>query len=255
MNTFRVALISNLVTGDIAGNQRRILELANQAADSGAKLIVFPEAAATDLINTGNPEQDRSVAESIPASRNEQWREMAIARGIYLAAGLLERDGEKLYDTGVFFDPQGKLVLRYRRNDPGWHYAADDPAVYCQGSEIPVVQTEFGSVGMLICGDLWDDGILSRFSGNRPDYLIYIMSRSLAVSDKIQQVWNEEELPDYCERWSKTGASVLAVNLYGGEEREVSIGGAWFVDNRGVVLDSLVPGREGILMVDLPIIL
>ncbi len=255
MNTLRVALISNLITGDIAENQRRILALANQAADSGARVIVFPEAAATDLINTGNPEQDRLVAEFIPASRNEQWRQLAIAREVYFAAGLLERDGEKLYDTGIMFDPLGNLILRYRRNDPGWHYAADDPAAYCQGSDIPIVQTEFGSVRILICGDLWDDEILSRFSGNRPDYLIYIMSRSLAASDKIQQVWNGEELPAYCERWSKTGASVLAVNLYSGEGKDGSIGGAWFVDNRGVVLDSLPPGQEGILMVDLPIIL
>jgi len=255
VNTFRVALISNLVTKDVARNQRRILALANQAADRGAKLIVFPEAAATDLINTGDPEQDRQIAEPIPDLRNEQWRELAIARRVYLAAGLLERDGERLYDIGVLFDPQGKLVLRYRRNDPGWHYAKDDPTGYCQGNEIPIVQTEFGSVGMLICGDLWDDEILTRLSGNSPDCLIYIMSRSLPASGSIQRMWNEEELPAYCERWSKTRASTLAVNLYGGKHEGSSIGGAWFVDSRGKIIDSLPPGQEGILLIDLPIIL
>ncbi|MEA3310894.1 MAG: carbon-nitrogen hydrolase family protein [candidate division WOR-3 bacterium] len=247
----KAALISNLASDDFDENQKRILELAGEAADTGTGFILFPEAAATGLANTGDPEHDLKIAEEMPGPRNSQWQEFAKERGVWFAAGLLERDAGRIYDSCVLFDPQGNLALHYRRNDPHWHYSEDNPAIYCEGTDIPVVETGFGRVAMLICGDLWDDDILAKLTAQKPDYLLYPMIRSLDKADDIKKAW-VKELPGYCERWAKTGATVLAVNIYEGKSPDASIGGAWFVDSDGKVIGSLPVLQEGTLLVDLP---
>lgn len=248
----KAALISNRVTDDFETNQRRILKLSRKAADMGAEIVIFPEAAATGLANNGDPRHDLAIAEPVPGQRNLAWRQFAQDRGVYFVAGLLERDGTRIYDSGVLFNPQGELILHYRRNHPGWHYPEDNPTIYCLGAEIPVVETEFGKVGMLICGDLWDDEILERLVVQKPDYLLYPFLRSLVKVEDVRTAW-EEELEAYRRRWKKTGAVVFAVNLYEGKDPDASIGGAWFVDRSGKITASLPIFKEGILFAELPV--
>jgi len=245
----KAALISNLVGADFAANERRIVNLANRAADMGAELVVFPEAAATDLVNTGCPEHDLAVAEEVPGARSREWQRLAKTRGVWFAAGLLEREDGRIYDAGLVFSPDGELVLKYRRNHPGWHGPHDDPAIYREGVEIPVIETGFGRLGMLICGDLWDERILSRLREAAPDCLLYLMARSLA--ENVNELdFERDELPAYRALWSRTGARVLAVNLCG-QEPDAPIGGAWFASQDGRLLASLPMRREGILTVEL----
>jgi hypothetical protein len=58
----KAAIISSLATLDISMNQTRNPQLASDAFEMGAKLIIFTEAAATGLINSGNPDEDYMVA-------------------------------------------------------------------------------------------------------------------------------------------------------------------------------------------------
>lgn len=249
----KAALISNLATRDFKTNHERMMELAGQAVAMGAKLVIFPEAAATGLCNTGNPIKDHLVAETVPGPRNTSWHVFARLHQVYFAAGLLERDGVRIYDTGLLYDPQGNLILRYRRNHPGWHAPNDDPSIYREGWNIPVAETAFGTVGMLICGDLWDEKIVKRFRQKKADYLLFLMVRSLKIprGSDVATTWLARELTSYRTRWAKTGSKTLAVNLFEGDEKEVSIGGAWHVNEKGKLLATLPLGREGILMVEL----
>jgi len=43
----------------------------------------------------------------------------------------------------------------------------DDPTVYRQGTSIEVVRMPIGTVGFLICGDLFDDALVARFRALR----------------------------------------------------------------------------------------
>ncbi len=248
----KAALVSNLITNDFPANQRRILRLAEEAVTKGAGFIVFPEAAATGLVNTGEPEHDLKIAEKIGGPRNSEWQDFARKNETYFAAGLLEKEDGRMYDSGVLFDPQGELILHYRRIHPGWRWPDDDPQIYCTGKDLPVVETDIGKVGMLICGDLWNDDIITRFAGQKPDYLLYPFLRSLKKNVVVNDVW-PHELQCYCQRWKQTNALTLAMNLYGGPEPERAIGGAWCVARDGGIINSLPVLREGILLVDLPL--
>jgi len=244
----KAALITNLVTGDFEKNQKRILELADDAVKRGAGLVVFGEAAATGLINTGELEHDIKIAEPVPGPRNTEWGKFARDRGVYFAAGLIERDGRRMYDSALLYDPGGNLILHYRRNDPGWLHPGDDREVYRVGTEIRFTETPFGKVGFLVCGDLWSNEVVERFKAEIPRYLIYIMERTFNTSQDIHKDW-ESELEAYWQRLSITGCSVLAVNLL--REGFISLGSAWYMDGKGKVHSLLPAGMEGALIVDL----
>ncbi len=247
----KAALICNLTSGDFQANQRRIFELAQQAIQMGARFLLFGEAAATGLCNIGKPEHDLKIAEEIPGCRNQQWREFAKKHEVYFSAGLLEKEDGRMYDSGLLFNPAGELILHYRRIHSGWRWPNDNPQIYCTGEDLAMVETEIGKIGMLICGDLWNDDIIKRFAEQEPDYLLYPFLRSLKKNASVKDVW-PHELQRYTQRWSQTGAVTLAVNLYQGTKPECSFGGAWFVGKDGKIISELSVWQQGILLVDLP---
>lgn len=246
----KAAIISNLVTTDKQANQTRILQLASEAVERGAKFIMFPEAAATGLVNTGNPNTDLEIAEPILGTRNKEWRDFASENEVFFAAGLLEREGTRIFDSAVLYNPEGKLILHYRRNDPGWHLPEDDPSVYCEGVDIPIVDSIIGKLTFLICGDLWNDDVLTRLKAKNPDYLLYPFARNMVPRERIESTW-KLELSAYKERWMVTGANVLAANLLSDYPQFESLGGVWYIDTVGRIIAEAPILHEEILLVDL----
>ncbi len=246
----RIAVVSNLVTEDVARNQNRILQLATEAINNEAELLLFPETAATGLVISGNPENDLKIAETIPGPRNKQWSSLSAEYGIYFGAGLLERDGKRIFDSAVLFNPDGELILHYRRNDSGWHSLDDDPKIYCEDDQIPVVDSPIGRLAFLICGDLWNDEVLRRLQTDHPEYLLYILARDIIPRTQVKQIW-ESEFLSYRNRWKSVGSHVLAANLFCNYENAESIGGAWYIKNNGEVLVSIPILQEGFLLIDL----
>lgn len=246
----KAAIISNLVTTDKQANQTRLLQLASEAVERGAKFIMFPEAAVTGLVNTGNPNIDLEIAEPIKGPRNIEWRDFASENDVFFAAGFLEREGTRIFDSAVLYNPEGNLILHYRRNDPGWHLPDDDPSVYCEETQVPVVDLTIGRLAFLICGDLWNDEVLTRLKVMNPDYLLYIFARNMVPRERIESTW-KLELSAYKERWLATGANILAANLLSDYPHFESIGGAWYIDTTGQIIAESPILHEEILLVDL----
>jgi len=246
----RVAIISNRVTMDYRANQKKILDLALESIRKGAELILFPEAAATGLVNSGDASADLMVAEPVPGPRNDEWSKFATENNVYFAAGLLERDDTYIFDSAVLYNPDGDLVLHYRRNDPGWHMPTDNPHVYREGTEIPTAETDFGEVSFLICGDLWNDDVFLKLKRRNPDWLLYPFARGFDITHDIESVWNAE-LVCYRDRWRESGATVLAANSFCEDPRHASVGGAWYTDRTGRLLASSLILQESVLLVDM----
>ena len=121
------ALVIHRVLPDIDANLAAILHMANEAADAGADLVVFPEAALTGLINNDDPSHDLPLGQVIPGPVTDVLAGLARERHIWLAIGLLEREGHRLYDSAVLLTPDGDIGLKYRRIQPRWHGKRADP--------------------------------------------------------------------------------------------------------------------------------
>ncbi|MHB0874618.1 MAG: carbon-nitrogen hydrolase family protein [Anaerolineae bacterium] len=142
---------------EVEANLVRLRHWVRQAAERGADLVIAPEAyldgyCLIDFYHTPPDDDGRrrylSVAQEWPSS--PALHELAaISRdcGVHLVCGGIERDGPKLYNTAFFFSPDGPLG-RYHKTHIGWERFMHTP-----GDALPVWDTPWGRVGILICMD------------------------------------------------------------------------------------------------------
>jgi len=249
----RVALVSNRVTGNLEADLGFMEELGRKAGRAKPDLILFPEAAATGLINNDDPAHDLPLGQPVPGPITERLGALARETGAHLGFGILERERSCLWDSAVLLDPAGRIVLHYRRMQPQWHGRNADPEVYRQGEEMKAVETTFGKTLFLICGDLFDDVILDQARKLKPDIVLFPFARNFSDGSCDQAKWDREEKPEYVARAVATGTTTLMVNLI--EDPKVteygSFGGAMVVSADGSVVAEHPLGQPGGLIVDL----
>jgi N-carbamoylputrescine amidase len=247
----RVALLVNRVGSELDVNLSDILEQVNEACDRGAQLLVLPEAAYTGLFNDDNPAHDLPLGQPIPGMLTRELGRACHDRQVWLACGLLECEGSRLFDTAVIIAPDRHVHLKYRRIQPQWHGRKADPQVYLQGDVMPVTETPFGRMACLICGDLFDDGVVGRVRACKPDWLLMPFTRCFKDGSFDQARWDLDEMPSYCQRIAMTGCTTFMVNYLA--ERELndgSFGGAEVVSGDGRRLAHYPLGTAGMLIVD-----
>ncbi len=133
--------------GSPAANLDRFAELIERKVASDADLILLPEG--VTIVGTRLSYAD--VAEPVPGPVTERLGEIARSKKAYVAAGIYEREGSTLYNTAVLLDREGRLVGKYRKV---YLPREEFEGGLTPGSDYPVFQTDFGTVGMMICWDL-----------------------------------------------------------------------------------------------------
>jgi len=137
--------------GRKAENVARSIQLIEQAAASGATVVVLPE-----LCNSGYVFESRqeafSLGESIPDGASASaWEEASRRLGIYVVAGIAERVEDKLYNSAVLVGPKGHIGT-YRK----LHLWGDEHLFFESGNlGLPVFHTEIGRLAAIICYDGW----------------------------------------------------------------------------------------------------
>jgi predicted amidohydrolase len=130
-------------------NLEKILAGLESAARAGAGIVVFPECALTGYCFAGKEEAD-PVAEPVPGPSSEKLWAAAKSLDCTAVVGLLERDGDRIYNAAAVVTPQGiagiyrKLHLPYLGIDR-WVAPGDKP--------FPVFETLHGKIGINICFD------------------------------------------------------------------------------------------------------
>jgi predicted amidohydrolase len=206
----RAALVIERVRATPAENTSLMVEACDHAR--GCDLVLFPEAALTGLVNNDDPAHDLPLGQTVPGPATDAIGHAARRNGQYVAFGLLEREGDGLYDAAVLLAPSGEIALHYRRIQPQWHGRGADPSVYCQGSAFPVAETALGRVAFVICGDLFDDGIVGHWRSESLDLALVPLSRSFSDGSFDQARWDAEEEAEYAARVAALGCTALLAN-------------------------------------------
>ncbi len=90
------------------------------------------------------------VAESLPGPSTDVLGRAAKRNRIWVVTSLNEREGNRVYNTAVLIDREGKIVGKYRKT----HLPETEIlSGVTPGFEYPVFQTDFGVVGMQVCYD------------------------------------------------------------------------------------------------------
>lgn len=164
----KVAVIQDSpVIFDLQKTMEKTIQLAKEAASTGAKLIVFPESfipcyprGLTFGMVVGSRTQegredyqryyDNAVA--VPGPDMDSLADLSKELDVYLSIGVTEKNGNgldgTLHCTNLFFGPQGYLG-RHRKLKP----TAAERVIWGEddGSTITVVDTPYGKMGSLIC--------------------------------------------------------------------------------------------------------
>lgn len=131
-------------------NLKKLIRMAEMAADNGVKLIAFPELALTGLM-FDDLEEAFSVAEEIPGTSTEQITSACQRLDLNVVTGLIEREGGRFYNTSVLIGSDG-VIGKYRKT----HCSAVGIDRYVQkgNNEFEVYETRFGKVGLVICYEM-----------------------------------------------------------------------------------------------------
>src|SRR5262249_38166509 len=99
--------------GDVARNRDTIIARLIEAARQGARLVAFPECALTGY-RYAHREEAPPLADSIPAPSLTQIAETCREVGAYAVLGMIERDGDRLYNAAALVGPDG-VIGSYRK--------------------------------------------------------------------------------------------------------------------------------------------
>src|SRR6185436_1909020 len=69
---------------------------------------------------------------------------------IHIVVGLVERDGNRIYNVSVLIGPDGTIIGIYRKVCLP---RGEVDAGLTPGKDYPVFETRFGKVGMMVCYD------------------------------------------------------------------------------------------------------
>jgi nitrilase len=257
--TFTAAVAqAGSIAFDTPATITKLTDLAADARNDGADLVVFPEAFVGGYPkghNFGAVVGDRTEegrdwyrryfdgAITIPGPELEQIAEAS--RGLHLVVGVIEREHGTLYCSVVFLGPEGDLLGLHRKLMP----TAAERLIwgFGDGSTMPVIPTSVGRIGAAIC---WEN---------------YMPLYRAALYSKDVQVWCAPTV-DSRERWSATMRHIalegrvftLSANQYSvrgdypddydtgyGDDPDTVLigGGSCIVDPHGRYL--VAPNRDG----------
>lgn len=227
------------VIADSTGNLARCLELMKTAALEGARLVVFPEAALSGYVFRSLDEA-HPIAEPIPGPSTESIADACRELNVHAVVGLLEKQGDKCYNTAVLMGPGG-LIGKYRK----LHLPYVGIDRFCNHGDLPpeVYDTEVGRIGLCICYDL-----------DFPEHARVLTLMGAEIIVAIAN-WPEgiEFIPQYVlhARARENLVHLAAVNRVGEERGVRFFGRSKFVDRTGICLAEGKAYEEDIIYAEI----
>ncbi len=164
----------------------------NRAGAEEAQLVVFPEYVLGHI--------------TVPGPSTDAIAAAARANSIYVIIGCWEEYGDgRFANTALVFDRDGQIMGKYHKThaavahysgEPAWaHPPADrtrdwmirnDPEwIMERGTELPVFELDFGTVGIMTCYDGWFPEPARVLSLKGAELVVWINGRDSTVEDFI----------------------------------------------------------------------
>ncbi|MFL5308016.1 MAG: carbon-nitrogen hydrolase family protein [Polyangia bacterium] len=233
MKTFRASVVQTLARlGDLDENIGILRARTAEAVGQGASLVVFPE-----CMNTGYLFDSRAhcleLAEPTDGRYAQAMSQLARQYGVFIASGFTERVGDRAFNSGLLFDPRGELILRYQKqflatHDQNWFEVG---AVGC-----PVVETELGKIGLLIC-----------FDGRIPEIARCLALQGAQVICDMANFFTMDQADLWVPaRAYENGVWIVAATKAGVERSIYYPGGSLIVDPTGTVRARVANDTHGV---------
>jgi predicted amidohydrolase len=142
----------NTKLGDVDANLEKHLTLAEEAAQAGAELIIFPE-----LSLTGYVLQDIAATVALcPTSNDPVFQKLLKAsRDLDMVVSFVEQDRRYRFYIAAAYLSGGEVVHVHRKVYLPTYGIFDEKRYFAAGDTLRAFDTRFGRFGMLICEDFW----------------------------------------------------------------------------------------------------
>jgi len=251
----RVALAQlNLTVGDIAANERRILEAYRRGVDAAADIVVCPE-----LALTGYPPRDLLLRPAFLRANRQALERLAVATGrTGLLVGFVEenpvRPGRPVFNSAALLQDGQIVAVRQKTLLPTYDVFDEDRYFEPATCNRPV---EFNGrrIGITICEDVWNDADLWPERRYRPDPAGELAAAGAEVLFNLSaSPWHlgkERTRHSLLNRLAKrTGRPVVYCNLVGGNDELVFDGQSVVFDGAGRLLGQAEAFAEDFRVLD-----
>jgi N-carbamoylputrescine amidase len=155
--TVKLGLIQTACSADPDANLKKMLALADRAAQRGAQIICTQELFRSQYFCQREDHKNFKLAESIPGPSTDAFCKLARKHKVVVIASLFEKRAAGVYhNTAAIIDADGSLLGIYRKM-----HIPDDPLYYEKFYFTPgdlgfkAWPTRYGKIGVLICWDQW----------------------------------------------------------------------------------------------------
>ncbi|MEL7564907.1 MAG: carbon-nitrogen hydrolase family protein [Dehalobacterium sp.] len=244
VNVLKTALIhSDICWNDKRRNISKLLTMNEEAAKSGARLILNPEMA-TSGYGFSSREEIAQAADMIPGLTTDAFGSIAKKYACYICLGLPEKDEDTgiFYNSAVLIGPAGDVLGKCRKVNTAWR----ENLWAAEGNMGPlVVNTEFGKVGVIICADGYSYKP-ARIAALRGAKLLLILANWPSNYHNPEKYWQARAL--------ENGMWVLVCNRTGMDRHIDCRSGESFVINyQGEILERVFSLEDTIIPYCLPL--
>jgi predicted amidohydrolase len=213
-------------------NLEALTKLVAASLQSGAKLVVLPEMAATGY-RFPNPEVVRPLAETPRGATFKAFSALAKEHKAHLVIGFVEDFEGRLFNAAMVIGPEGKVEAQYRKR-----YLYVDDLTWANPGDLPYVsfQTPFGLATIGICMDINDPRFITHVRRTRPDIICFPTNWVDEGNDDIHKYWTNQ-----LRGW---GGWLLAADRWG-QEDDVQFWGRSAIIKGGSVQVSGPPEGDG----------
>lgn len=198
-------------------------------------MLVFPE-----MTLTGFTMHSREFAEEIDGISTLYFINLARKLKKHIFAGIIEKDGENIYNSLVHFDDKGIINARYRKIHP--YSCAHEDANYTAGDTLVITKIGSVKIGLSICYDLRFPELYRIYGKTRADMIINIANWPIQRIDHWKTLIKARAIENQC--------FMIGVNRTGTDPKNSYNGFSGIFDPMGYQL-SLVDNEEGVFVTEL----
>ena len=243
MKKIRISLAQiNPTLGDLSGNVKKIISYIRRAKTKKADIIAFPE-----LAVSGYPPEDLLLKQQFVNDNIEALQKIKSAsKGITVIAGFVDRN-DGIYNAAAIISGSRVLDIYHKKILPNYG-VFDEYRYFRAGTRYPVYNLGGLRFGVNICEDIWHENGPSKVQALSGAEIIININASPYYMGK--GTFRENLISSRAE---ECGASIIYVNMVGGQDELVFDGGSFIVNEKGELLAKGTHFSEELITADIEI--
>lgn len=214
------------IVGDVINNAKKMVELAKDARDKGANIIVFPE-----LSLLGYPPEDLLLRPSLASRVKLAFEVLYTVKDIVMLVGYPHIDPNGTFNSVAIIHNGQQKGFYHKQCLP--NYGVFDERRYFNTGHNQVLFDYQGlTIGLLICEDLWQDAPIRALKEKGAEIII-----SLNASP-FEQNKQEQRKALLKSRATEHNIPIVYANSVGGQDDLVFDGGSMVVNAQGKIVQE-----------------